>query len=112
MKKMQVLLIALSLLVGTGTTLAYGPINVPTDPASSLEISELLKNPEFTIENDCQATVEFVMNKHHEMVILTVEAEDNTFEEFLRNRLNYQLLETPLEIGKTYTVPIKLVAIK
>lgn len=112
MKKLQVLLIAFTLLVGTGTSLAFGPSSVPASPETSLEISELLKNPKFTIEDDCRATVEFVMNKHGEMVILTVEAENDVFEEFLRNRLNYQLLETRLEIGKTYTVPIKLVSIK
>ncbi|MAN58945.1 MAG: hypothetical protein CMC08_03820 [Flavobacteriaceae bacterium] len=111
MKKLQVFLLALGLFVGTGTVMASEVLPVPMSPESTQEISKLLKNPKFTVADDCRATVEFVMNKHGEMVILTVDAEDKQLEKFLISRLNYQTLESPLEIGKTYTLPIKLVAI-
>ncbi|MBZ0326011.1 MAG: hypothetical protein K8F54_00265 [Altibacter sp.] len=109
MKKLQAILLATVLLVGSVASAAVIPTK-DKKSATSEEIRVLLTDPTFTVEEDTSAYVTFMLNKEGEMIVLTVETEDAVVESFVKARLNYHKLSTPLEIGKEYKVPIVLKA--
>ncbi len=109
MKNVSVILVAVVLLFGTSISTAA--VETEKEKLSpSQEISKLLKNPNFLVENDVDANVTFVVNEDNEMVILTVETEDSTIEGYIKNRLNYEKLEAVLVEGKEYKIPVRLLS--
>lgn len=73
------------------------------------EVSDLLKNPTFLVDQDMTAFVTITINKNNEIVVLSVDAEDETVEGFIKGRLNYNQLPVALKTGqKTFIVPVTL----
>lgn len=56
------------------------------------EIGTLLQNPNFTVDGDVTASVDIMLNKDHEIVVLSVDAPNSTIEGFIKNRLNYKTI--------------------
>lgn len=54
------------------------------------EIGTLLQNPDFKVEGDVVASVDFMLNKDHEIVVLSVDAPNSKIESFIKRRLNYK----------------------
>ncbi|WP_299211031.1 hypothetical protein [uncultured Aquimarina sp.] len=84
-----------------------------TEPETSFteEVKELLKKPSFKIDNEIKAKVVFTLNAEGEIVVLSVDSESEIVKSFIKNRLNYQKIETKLETGiKFYTIPVRVVA--
>jgi hypothetical protein len=109
MKKLQAILLATVLLVGTFASAAELPAK-DKKGATTDEIRTLLTDPTFIVEEDTAAYVTFMLNKEGEIIVLTVDTEDAVVESFVKARLNYHKLSTPLELGKEYQVPILLKA--
>ena len=86
--------------------------NAPkTEDSSSLtkEISVLLKNARFEVEQDVEAIVTITFNKYDEIVVLSVETENAEFKNFIKDRLNYSKVSAALiNESEHYIVPVRL----
>ena len=83
-----------------------------SDSSLSQKVGKLLKNPSFEVEKDLSATVLITINKENELVVLSVDSEHETFESFIKSRLNYKKLEAELNgKARTFKVPITLKSI-
>ncbi|AXT20806.1 hypothetical protein D7030_11430 [Flavobacteriaceae bacterium AU392] len=92
-------------------------INANTDPKNdskvekpiTTEISNLLKNPSFEITEDIVTIVTVTLNKDNEIVVLSVNTENETMASYIKNRLNYKTLSRNSTSGlkSTFNVPVK-----
>tara|TARA_R110002124_G_scaffold6123_1_gene37330 strand:+ start:75393 stop:75728 length:336 start_codon:yes stop_codon:yes gene_type:complete len=110
MKKLRVMFAAIGLLIGTSVSTAA--VSVEKEPTTtSEEITQFLENPEFIVSEEMIASVAFVVNKENEIVVLSVETENELLEGYIKNRLNYQKLQTNVKQGMPYTVPVRIVSL-
>ncbi|MCZ6594659.1 MAG: hypothetical protein O6943_07080 [Bacteroidetes bacterium] len=106
MKTIKSITLALVLLVGT-TLFAANPIaDKVNKEEASLEIAQLLKGPLFELDVDTHASVLLIINSENELVVLSVDTENEQVERYIKNRLNYKKLKNSLEIGKEYRLPV------
>ena len=109
MKKLSVILLAFVLLFGTGISTAA--VDLKKDKKTvSQEIGSLLQNADIELEVDVKAYVTFMINDEAEIVVLTIDTEDEMIERFIKSRLNYHKLENELTPGQEYQVPIRIQA--
>ncbi|MDX1463014.1 MAG: hypothetical protein R3359_08155, partial [Marinirhabdus sp.] len=78
--------------------------------AAAKEITTLLEDPTFLVLENRTVEVEFVLNKNKEVVILSIDCDDANVCTFISERLNHKVLESALEQGKVYTLPVKFVS--
>ena len=73
------------------------------------QVSKLLQNPTFLVDEDIFANVTLTINKHNEIVVLSVDSDDNMLEGYIKGRLNYQSLPKAIKNGeRTFVVPVKI----
>ncbi len=108
MRKVNVILMAFVLLISTTMLTAANPVNPKTN--TSEEIGKLLSDPGFLIEAETTAYVTFVVNKESEIVVLSVESDNESMERYIKQRLNYKKLESASKQGKEYIVPVRMTA--
>jgi len=108
MKTIKTLLLMVA--ITFSTVLFAGNAPKTEDPSSlTKEISELLKNARFEVEQDVEAIVTITFNKYDEIVVLSVETENAQFKNFIQDRLNYSKVSVALaDENKHYIVPVKL----
>lgn len=108
MKTIKVLAMTVMLLTASVTIAAVNNLNDGYDP--SIEIASLLENPSFNFEGNMEAVVSFIINEEGELVVLCVKTENNEFESFVKDRLNYhKLSKNSLKKGEEYKIPVKLI---
>ncbi len=109
MRKFSFILVA-AVLLTSGNLFATEP--TPTDPDTSIatQIGELLENNHFIIsDHDLVANVLFTLNEDHEIVVISIDTEDEVLEMFVKSRLNYKKVQvTNVKEGKMYTVPVRI----
>jgi len=71
------------------------------------EITSLLKSPNFEISEEMQAMVTITFNKHNEIVVLSVDSENDEVVNFIKHRLNYHKVTSTLDADKVI-VPVRL----
>lgn len=88
-----------------------------TEPVSNTsknltaKIGELLEDHRIAVTEDLTATVLFTLNDEGEIVVLSVDTEDESLEKFVKARLNYEKVELDqIESGKMYKVPVRIEA--
>lgn len=109
MRKISLVFLAAALL-STGNLLATTP---GTDPSKSLsaQIGELLEDNRLEVEQDLKATVLFTLNEQGEIVVFSVDTEDEALEKWVKARLNYEKVELDQHTaGKMYKVPVRIEA--
>lgn len=75
------------------------------------EVGKLLQDPFFNVDEDKTANVTLTINKNNEIVVLSVDSDDQTVEKFIKARLNYnELPSTVTTDEKTFIVPVRLQA--
>ena len=75
------------------------------------EVGKLLKNPSFLVDDDITANVTLTINKNNEIVVLSVDSEDESLEDYIKARLNYNELPSTVKSGEiTFIVPVRLQA--
>lgn len=83
-----------------------------TDPSKNLatQISELLEDNYFVIQNqDLTANVLFTLNHDKEIVVISVDTDNELLENFVKSRLNYHEVDLDnFKEGKLYTVPVRI----
>ena len=109
MKKVNVILIAFVFLFST-TILSASVNPVDSKDSTSAEISKLLQDPGFVLEVETTAIVTFIVNNENEIVVLSVDSENELVERFIKQRLNYKKLETSAKQGKEYVVPVRMIS--
>ena len=73
------------------------------------EIGKLLKNPSFILENDVLASVTLTINKNNEIVVLSVDSDEDYMDNYIKSRLNYHELPVTIQnVEKTYKVPVRI----
>ncbi len=109
MRKQSLVLVAAMLLSSASIFANNVTDNDPTNSLSA-QISEMLSDNAFTDEDmDLSAQVRFTLNSEGEIVILSVDTESDKFESFVKNKLNYQVVqENDVEEGKMFTVSVRL----
>lgn len=109
MRKLPVVLAAVILL---STVNLFANDSKTNDPKKELaiQISKLLKNNSFAInDHDLTAEVLFTLNDQKEIVVISVQTDDEVLERFVKSRLNYQVVElATAEEGKMFTVPVRI----
>jgi hypothetical protein len=109
MKTLKIVLVAFVLMLSI-TTLANNGKKENFKSVVTTEISSLLKNPGFEVENTLEARVSFMLNSKNEIVVLNVEADNENLDAYIKNRLNYnKLVNTGLKVNQTYILPVKIV---
>jgi len=106
MRTIKSIMLAAVVLVGT-TLSAANPLGdkVKTEEAV-LEIAELLENPNFEYEDATAASVTLMVNNQGELEIISVSSKNEEVEAYVKNRLDNRKLDSSLEKGKRYTLPV------
>ncbi len=109
MRKLPVVLAA-ALLLSAGNLFANDSKTIDPKKDLAIQISHLLDNNSFIVdEHDLTAQVLFTLNSKKEIVVISVDTEDEVLERFVKSRLNYQVVElATVEEGKMYTVPVRI----
>ena len=107
MKKLK--LFALALIIGTSSLFATNATSLEK-PENKIrtQIVELLKSPEFKIEQEISVTLTFTFSSVGEIVVLNVDSNNPEVLNFIRKNLNYHKIQNPGERDKIYTMPLKL----
>lgn len=93
----------------SGTVFASNTNDAVQPVELSEEISELLKDPYFTLKDEVVTKVTFMLNKDNEMVVLDVDSDENLVEKFIKSRLNYKELPSAYKTNyKKFIVPVRL----
>ena len=108
MRKKSLAFFATALFV-VGSLSANPTENLEPTKKLSTQIHKMLESNSFDVESDLIADVRFTINKEGEIVVLSVDTEDDALEGFVKGRLNYQKvdLENSKE-GRLYTVPVRI----
>ena len=84
-----------------------------TSSEISQEISKLLKDPNFTVEDDVFARVKVMFNENNEIVVLNVDSEQKGIDSYIKSRLNYKELSNDINNkNRYYIVPVRVTAKK
>lgn len=70
------------------------------------ELTNLLVNPEVTVDKDTIALVKLMANDIGELVVLSVTTVDEAVELYVKDRLNYKKLCNRLDPGESYVLPV------
>jgi hypothetical protein len=109
MRKLPVVLAA-ALLLSAGSLFANDSRSSDPKKDLALQIGHLLEDNTFVInDHDLTANVLFTVNNKKEIVVISVETEDEVLERFVKSRLNYQTVDAVgSEEGAMYTVPVRI----
>lgn len=94
-----------------GTASANPTENMEPTKKLSSQIHKMLETNSFDVEDDLVANVRFTINKEGEIVVLSVDTNDEVLEGFVKGRLNYKKVElTNAKKGRVYSVPVRIAA--
>ncbi|QKX04300.1 hypothetical protein HN014_05035 [Aquimarina sp. TRL1] len=109
MKNLKVVLIAIFVV----SFQAFSADKSTKSPEQQLrnEIINLLDNPDIKISNnEVKANIEFTLNSKNEIVILTVNSETESLENFVKYKLNYKKVNSkmPETNSKIFRMSLKV----
>lgn len=107
MKKLQTSLLIAALVFSS--VISASEINKESTAVTLTdEIGTLLSNPDFKINNDITASIDIMLNKDNEIVVLSVDANNNKVEGFIKKRLNYKSIKALyLNDSQPIKVPVR-----
>lgn len=112
MKQLKTLLLAVAI-TASGVLAASNEDKKADSVVITEEIGKLLKDPSFLVDKDIVADVTLTLNKNNEMVVLSVDSNEQYVENFIKSRLNYkELPATFLSKDRTFKVPVRVTAIE
>lgn len=109
MRKLPVMLVA-AILFSAGNLFANDFKSTDPNKELAIQIGDLLKDNTFVLaEQDLTAKVLFTLNHKKEIVVISVDTEDEVLERFVKSRLNYKTVEIPVsKEGTMFTVPVRI----
>lgn len=111
MKTLKTVFVAFSILIASSAFATSSTIPSGTPETVTKEMSALLDHPSFLVTQEHTVAVEFVLNKDNEVVVLSVDSNDANVRNFINVRLNRTVLDSKLEQGKVFILPVKFVSI-
>jgi hypothetical protein len=112
MKKFSLMLVA-AMLLSAGSLFANDGKIEKKSPTKGIcvKIGKLLQDNNFDVEQDLKAMVKVTVNKDREIVVLSVDTENDVLESFIKGRLNYQKVEQKyFKEGRVFNVPVRITA--
>lgn len=111
MKKIKVVYVVLALLATMGVFANKGN-NIKVEKDLSAQIYEMLKQYPFELKSeDLTAEVRFTINNKGELVVLSVETQNDFLDNYVKSRLNYQKVDFKQGApGKIYKIPVRITA--
>lgn len=111
MKKLNLLILVLALSIGSVISAIAQPDAKENENPVTTELQKMLEEPNFDVEGVYFANVVFTLNKDNEMVVLSVDSDNETVKAFVKQRLNYKKLESQLDKDiKEYKLPVRIQA--
>ena len=110
MKNLQLFVIAMALFTANVSAANLNPIK-PTDELR-VEIVDLIGNnySEKMYADQHEAEVLFTVNSEQELIILSVETDNDQMESYLKGKLNYKKVNhKPTKHGEIYLLPVKMI---
>lgn len=108
MKTIKTLLLVVAIAFSSVLSASNKPTKETANEISH-EIGELLKNPNFTVENDVFANVKVLFNQNNEIVVLSVDSEIKGLDSYIKSRLNYKELSKDVNNkNRYYIVPVRI----
>ena len=106
MKKLM--LMALSLVIGTTTLFASHVI--PDDSPNKMrnQITALMDTPDFNVNQEITVTITFTFSSVSEIIVLNVDSKNTDALNYVRKNLNQKVISNPREKFKHYTMPLTL----
>ena len=111
MRKFKTVSLALALFATMSAFATKGKKPTKANTLSG-QIYEMLKENQFNADyKELTAEVRFIVNAKGELVVLSVETNDEILEGFVKNRLNYQKVQLKnVAPGKVYEIPVRITA--
>tara|TARA_R100000935_G_scaffold21876_4_gene40551 strand:+ start:110726 stop:111052 length:327 start_codon:yes stop_codon:yes gene_type:complete len=106
MKTLKTVFVALSILI---TSSAFAA-TTGTPETVTKEITALLDHPSFLVTQESTVMVEFILNRDNEVVVLSVDCDDAAVRNFINERLDRKVLDSKLQQGKVFTLPVKFMS--
>jgi hypothetical protein len=94
-------------LVTFGMTSAFASVYPTNNEEVSKEVQKLLDNPVLQNESPQMAHISFLVNNEREIVVLDVDSESAYIEQLVKNRLNYQKIESNATLNTRYNIDVK-----
>ena len=112
MRKLKALLLVVTLTFSSVLMASTNPVNPSTESSKiTLKIERFLKNPSFDVDHEMTAKVTLTLNKNNELVVLSVDSDDDKMENFIKSRLNYRKVSGSYEtLNGKFIVPIRVTA--
>jgi hypothetical protein len=108
MKQIKTLLLAVAI-TASGVLAASNEDKNADSVIITEEIGKLLKDPSFLVDKDIVANVTLTLNKNNEMVVLSVDSNEQYVANFIKSRLNYKELPATFSSKeRTFKVPVRV----
>ena len=108
MKTLNVLMVAALLTVNTAFATGTEPTTDNKEKTVTEQVASLLDKPEFEVTRELIAQVTLMINNKHEVVVLSVDTDEEYVADFIKSRLNYEKLSIRT-IGSQFTLPVRIV---
>jgi hypothetical protein len=109
MKTIKSFLLAAIIATSSVLSASTEPVTKVEPNLITQEVSELLKNPSFDVEQDLLANVTLTINKNNELVVLSVDSESEQVVNYIKSRLNYHKLSADVDT-QTFKIPVRIKA--
>lgn len=107
MKKLAILLFVITL--GFNQVFASNDNPVKLEEQVRDKVATLLKSPQIVVEEgELTADIEFILNAEGEIVVLTVNTQEDIVKSYVKSRLNYKKVDTALSGTKSKTFKLTL----
>jgi len=109
MRTLKMLVLVVAITFSSVLTASTNP-NEKAEPATiNKTVGELLKNPDFQLNKEVNAMVAVFINQNDEMVVLSVDTDNKSVENYIKRRLNYQKLsKEAIGYNKSFRIPVKI----
>jgi len=111
MKTLKLFVLALGLFTINVSAANFHPIK-PTDELR-IEIVDLIGSnytDEMMTTDQTEANVMFTVNSKKELIVLSVDTDNDQLESYLKHKLNYKKVHyRPSKSGEVYMLPVKMV---
>jgi len=106
---MKKLVLVFAMFIGALTFANNEPVNEKSSELRA-EIIKLLGNASFLVNEKVVSTVEFMVNKKGEVIVLTVHSNNALVDSYVKSKLNYQLIKVKNNVaGKVFKMPLTIV---
>jgi len=107
MKKLM--LLALAVVISSASLFASNaddPIEAKKEIRN--QIVDLLKTPKFSVEEEMNLTLTFTFSSSGEIVVLDIDSRHRDLLNYVREHLNYKMLDVPGDHNQIYIMPLKI----